>query len=69
MLQIKKQSDTTMLDVLTDQFIQMQRKLSKKDINFCICFKNGQNQFIPEYHRDLEELKIQYKPSLDVSER
>ena len=58
MLQIKKQTDITMLDVLTEQFIQHAAKIVEKRFEFLQCLKNGQNQFILGFHRGLETLKI-----------
>src|SRR4051794_35119813 len=68
MLQLKKQSDTTMLDVLTDQFIQHAAKIVEKRYQFLAMLQEWAKPIHSGISRNLEELKIQYKPSLDVSE-
>ena len=38
-----------MLEVLTEQFIQLAAKIVEKRFEFLQCLKTGQNQFIREY--------------------
>ena len=40
MLQIKKQTDHTMLEILTEQFIQMAAKIIVKRLNSLILLEN-----------------------------
>ena len=58
-MQMKKQTDETMLDILTEQFIAFAVKIVQSGLSFSNCCKNGQNQSIKEYLERLEELKIQ----------
>ena len=68
LLQTKKQSDTTMLDVLTEQFIQYAAKIVEKRYQFLVLLQKWAKPIHSGISRNIEELKIQYKPSLDVSE-
>ena len=65
---MKKQTDTTMLDVLTEQFIQHAAKIVEKRFQFLALLQEWAKPIHSGISRNLEELKIQYKPSLDVSE-
>jgi DNA replication and repair protein RecF len=67
-LQIKKQKDETMLDVLTEQFIQSAVKIIKKRFDFIKMLEEWAKPIHTGISRGLESLKIEYKPSLDVSE-
>lgn len=68
LLQTKKQSDTTMLDVLTEQFIHYAAKIVEKRYQFLVILQKWAKPIHSGISRNIEELKIQYKPSLDVSE-
>ena len=48
-MQTKKQTDETMLDILTEQFIQSAAKIVRSDLNSSIYCKIGQHQFIKGY--------------------
>jgi len=67
-LQIKKQTDETMLDVLTEQFIQIAVKIIIKRFGFINMLQEWASPIHTGISRGLESLKINYKPSLDVSE-
>jgi DNA replication and repair protein RecF len=68
MLQIKKQTDLTMLEVLTDQFIQMAVKIVTKRFEFLKLLENWAQPIHKGISRGLESLGIEYKPSVDVLE-
>ncbi|MBM7585073.1 DNA replication and repair protein RecF [Bacillus pakistanensis] len=68
MLQLKKQTDQTMLDVLTEQFIEMATKIVKKRYEFVTLLEDWAKPIHSGISRNLETLKIVYKPSIDVSE-
>ncbi|MEH6949092.1 DNA replication/repair protein RecF [Bacillus sp. JJ634] len=68
LLQTKKQNDTTMLDVLTEQFIQHAAKIVEKRYQFLAVLQEWAKPIHSGISRNLEELKIQYKPSLHVLE-
>lgn len=68
MLQLKKQSDLTMLEILTEQFIQTAVKIITKRFEFLRLLENWAQPIHEGISRGLETLKIIYKPSLDVSE-
>jgi DNA replication and repair protein RecF len=68
MLQIKKQTDQTMLEVLTEQFIQTAVKIITKRFEFLHLLENWAKPIHKGISRGLEELKIEYKPSVDVLE-
>lgn len=67
LLQTRKQTDRTMLDVLTEQYIQMAVKVIKKRFEFIQLLQEWAHPIHHGISRGLEELQIQYKPSLDVS--
>ncbi|MBE6184110.1 DNA replication/repair protein RecF [Heyndrickxia ginsengihumi] len=67
-LQTKKQTDQTMLAVLTEQFIEMAVKVIKKRFEFIHMLENWAKPIHSQISRGLESLKIVYKPSLNVSE-
>lgn len=68
MLQTKKQTDLAMLDVLTDQFIQYAVKIIEKRFQFLSLLQKWAEPIHHGISRGLETLKIEYKPSVDVSE-
>ncbi|MFE8704070.1 DNA replication/repair protein RecF [Cytobacillus sp. FJAT-54145] len=68
MLQIKKQQDETMLEVLTEQFIQTAAKIISKRFQFLRLLESWAIPIHEGISRGLETLKIEYKPSVDVSE-
>ncbi|WP_018665262.1 DNA replication/repair protein RecF [Heyndrickxia acidiproducens] len=68
LLQVKKQTDRTMLDVLTEQFIEAAAKIVKKRFEFIRMLEDWANPIHARISRGLETLMISYKPSLDVSE-
>lgn len=68
LLQTKKQTDLAMLDVLTEQFIQFAVKIIEKRFQFLTLLQKWAEPIHDGISRGLETLKIQYKPSVDVSE-
>lgn len=68
LLQLRKQTDTTMLDVLTEQFIQHAVKIVERRYRFLAMLQDWAEPIHSGISRNLETLKIEYKPSLDVSE-
>jgi DNA replication and repair protein RecF len=68
LLQTRKQTDTAMLDVLTEQFVQYAAKIIEKRYQFLSLLQEWAEPIHSGISRNLEVLKIQYKPSLDVSE-
>ncbi|MCA1032312.1 DNA replication/repair protein RecF [Bacillus timonensis] len=69
MLQIKKQTDKAMLDVLTFQLIQVAAKIVAKRYEFLDLLQTWAEPIHAGISRGLETLLIQYKPSVDVSEQ
>lgn len=68
LLQIKKQQDLTMLDVLTEQFIEIAVKIIAKRFEFLKLLEQWAIPIHKGISRGLETLKIHYKASVDVSE-
>ncbi|MDZ5471643.1 DNA replication/repair protein RecF [Bacillus sp. 31A1R] len=68
LLQTKKQKDETMLEILTEQFIQMAVKIISKRFEFLHLLEKWAMPIHQGISRGLETLKIEYKPSVDVSE-
>jgi DNA replication and repair protein RecF len=68
MMQIKKQNDQTMLEILTEQFIQMAVKIVAKRFEFLRLLENWAKPIHQGISRGLETLEITYKPSVDVLE-
>lgn len=68
MLQIKKQTDQTMLEVLTEQFIQVAVKIVAKRFEFLNLLENWAKPIHQGISRGLESLEIRYKPSVEVLE-
>ncbi|BCB01871.1 DNA replication/repair protein RecF [Bacillus sp. KH172YL63] len=67
-LQTRKQKDQTMLDVLTEQFIEMAVKITKKRFEFVQLLESWAKPIHSGISRNLETLEILYKPSLGVSD-
>jgi DNA replication and repair protein RecF len=67
-LQMKKQTDTTFLDVLTEQYMEVAVKIIQKRFEFVRILENWAKPIHSGISRGLESLAIEYKPSLDVSE-
>ncbi len=68
MLQVKKQGNLDMLEVLTDQFIEYAVKILEKRFQFLALLQNWAEPIHKGISRDLETLQIKYKPSADVLE-
>ncbi|RFU62514.1 DNA replication/repair protein RecF [Peribacillus glennii] len=68
LLQIRKQTDTAMLDVLTEQLIEYAARIIDKRYQFLSLLQEWAEPIHSGISRNLEKLKIEYKPSLDVSE-
>jgi DNA replication and repair protein RecF len=68
MLQLNKKSDDAMLDILTEQFIQVAAKIVLKRFEFTHLLEKWAKPIHSGISRGLETLKIEYKPSVDVSE-
>jgi DNA replication and repair protein RecF len=68
MMQIKKQTDQTMLEVLTEQFIQMAVKIVTKRFEFLRLLQKWAKPIHQGISRGLETLEIIYKPSVEVLE-
>jgi DNA replication and repair protein RecF len=68
LLQVKKQTDETMLEVLTEQFIQSAAKITIKRFEFLHLLQNWAQPIHKGISRGLEMLKIKYKSSTNVSE-
>jgi DNA replication and repair protein RecF len=68
MMQIQKNSNDVMLEILTDQFIQMAAKIVLKRFEFIRLLEKWAEPIHSGISRGLEKLKIEYKPSVDVSE-
>ncbi|WP_409252431.1 DNA replication/repair protein RecF [Bacillus sp. SCS-153A] len=66
MLQTKKQKDETMLDVLTEQLVEMTGKIIKKRFDFIKLLQEWARPIHSGISRGLESLDIHYKPSVDV---
>nr|WP_295972450.1 DNA replication/repair protein RecF [uncultured Bacillus sp.] len=67
-LQAKKQTDETMLEILTEQFIQSTVKIITKRFEFLHLLQNWASPIHDGISRGLEKLKIKYKSSVHVSE-
>ncbi|MDP4084682.1 MAG: DNA replication/repair protein RecF [Bacillota bacterium] len=68
MMQLKRQTDYVMLDVLTEQFIQVASKILHKRFEFIRLLENLAKPIHKDISRGVEELEIKYKPSVDVCE-
>jgi DNA replication and repair protein RecF len=67
-LQLRKATDNTMLEVLTEQFTQVSAKIIQKRFEFIKMLEEWAKPIHTGISRGLETLKIVYKPSLDVSD-
>jgi DNA replication and repair protein RecF len=68
MLQIKRQTDLTMLEVLTEQFIMMAVKIVTKRFEFLRLLEKWAKPIHQGISRGMETLEIIYKPSVEVLE-
>ncbi|UAC48195.1 DNA replication/repair protein RecF [Bacillus aquiflavi] len=68
LLQTRKQTDKTVLEVLTEQFIDVAVKIIIKRFNFLRMLEKWAKPIHGGITRDQESLKIVYKPSVDVLE-
>lgn len=68
LLQSKSTTDETMLDILTEQFIDVAVKIIAKRFEFLALIESWAKPIHEGISRGQETLKIIYKPSLDVSE-
>ncbi|WP_226668580.1 DNA replication/repair protein RecF [Metabacillus litoralis] len=68
LLQLRKQTDRTMLDVLTAQLSEAAAKIIIKRLRFISELEKWAQPIHSGISRGLEVLTIKYKPSLDVSE-
>ncbi|WP_044749247.1 DNA replication/repair protein RecF [Bacillus alveayuensis] len=68
LLQSKQHHDETMLEVLTDQFIQLAAKITLKRYQFLDLLQKWAEPIHYEISRGLETLQIKYRPSVNVSE-
>jgi len=68
LLQMRKQKDQTMLDVLTEQLCEAAAKIIYKRLRFISELQKWAKPVHSGISRGLETLRIKYKPSVDVSE-
>ncbi|MEH7109194.1 DNA replication/repair protein RecF [Bacillus sp. JJ1764] len=68
MMQVKKQTNETMLEILTDQFIQMAVRIVVKRFEFLHLLEQWAKPIHHGISRGLEKLEIHYKPSVEVLE-
>ena len=68
LLQTKKQTDLAMLEILSEQFINVAAKIVLKRYEFLHQLENWAKPIHQGISRGLETLKLEYKPSADVSE-
>ncbi len=68
MLQMKKNTDLSMLEVLTEQFIEYAVKIIRKRFQFLSLLQKWAEPIHSGISRNLETLRIEYKSSVDVSE-
>ncbi|OIJ16990.1 DNA replication/repair protein RecF [Anaerobacillus alkalilacustris] len=64
----RKKSDNGLLDILTEQLIQSASKVVKKRFEFLGMLEKWAKPIHQDISRNLENLVIQYKPSIKVSE-
>jgi len=67
-LQTRKQTDQTMLDVFTYQLVEVATRIINKRFEFLKLLQEWAEPIHQGISRGIETLKIQYKPSVDVSE-
>lgn len=68
LLQTRKQSDEAMLEILTEQMITLAARIVKKRFEFLSLLENWAKEIHFNISRGNETLKIQYKPTIDVSD-
>jgi DNA replication and repair protein RecF len=68
-LQRQKEKNTTMLEVLTSQLTEVAAKIVKKRFEFLYLLQKWAEPIHKGISRGLETLEIQYKASIDVSEK
>lgn len=68
LLQSKKQTDYMMLDIYTEQLIELAVKVMAKRIEFIQLLQEWAKSIHMSISRGLENLEIHYKTSIDVSE-
>ncbi|PLR94024.1 DNA replication/repair protein RecF [Bacillus sp. T33-2] len=68
LLQTKQKNDLTMLEILTEQFIDISAKIIIKRFEFLRLLEKWAMPIHEGISRGLETLKIVYRPSADVSE-
>jgi len=68
LLQTKRQTDETMLEILTEQMNVLAAKIVKKRYEFLRLLEGWAKEIHSNISRGIERLKIQYKPTVDVSE-
>ncbi|MDG5473863.1 DNA replication/repair protein RecF [Jeotgalibacillus sp. ET6] len=66
-LQTRKQRDQTMLDVLTDQFIEMAVKIIQRRFQFIDLLQQWAQPIHSGISRGIETLEVVYKPSVQVT--
>lgn len=67
-MQLSKNKDETMLEILTEQFIELAVKIVAKRFEFLRLLQSWAIPIHQGISRGLETLDIRYKPSVDVSE-
>lgn len=68
LLQTKQHHDEAVLDVLTEQLIEIAAKITLKRYEFSQLLQKWAEPIHHEISRGLEKLQIQYQPSVQVSE-
>lgn len=66
-LQARKQTDQTMLDVLTDQFVEMAAKIVVRRFQYLKLLQEWAEPIHKGISRGLETLEVVYKPSVQVT--
>ncbi len=69
LLQSKKQTDETFLDVLTEQLVQLAAKITLKRYEFIELLQRWAKPIHAEISRGNEQLAIHYRPSIDVLDK
>ncbi|WP_199426102.1 DNA replication/repair protein RecF [Thermaerobacillus caldiproteolyticus] len=69
LLQTKQQHDETVLDILTQQLIELAAKITLKRHEFLQLLQKWAEPIHYEISRGLEKLQIKYHPSVNVSEK
>ncbi|MCU9613490.1 DNA replication/repair protein RecF [Caldibacillus lycopersici] len=68
LLQAKKQTNVTMLDIYTEQLIELAGKILMKRYRFLHMLEDWAKTIHSGISRGIEDLRIKYKPSINVSE-